>query len=238
MCTAVSWNSRHHYFGRNLDLEYDIAEQICITPRRYPFRFCHQNVILSHYAMIGTAIVADDYPLYFDAVNEEVYHSFDENRENVASFELIPWVLSQCKTVSQAKALLENTRITDDSFRVDVKPTPLHWIICDAKECIVLESMADGMHIHQNPYGVLTNNPPFNFHCCNLASYRHLTPHHAQNTFSPSLSLDSYSNGMGAIGLPGDLSSASRFVRAAFMKESSLSGSVEQDTYRIWSTDQ
>ena len=71
MCTAVSWNSRHHYFGRNLDLEYDIAEQICITPRRYPLRFCHQNTILSHYAMIGTAIVADDYPLYFDAVNED-----------------------------------------------------------------------------------------------------------------------------------------------------------------------
>ena len=242
MCTAVSWNSRHHYFGRNLDLEYDIAEQICITPRRYPFRFCHQNVLLSHYAMIGTAIVADDYPLYFDAVNEEglcaaglnfpdnaVYHSVDPQMCNIASFELIPRILCQCKTVSQAKALLENTRVTDDSFRKDVKPTPLHWIISDAKESIVLESMADGMHIHQNPYGVLTNNPPFNFHCYNLANYRHLTPHHAQNTFSPSLSLDSYSNGMGAIGLPGDLSSASRFVRAAFMKENSLGGSVEQD---------
>lgn len=242
MCTAVSWNSRHHYFGRNLDLEYDIAEQICITPRRYPFRFCHQNTILNHYAMIGTAIVADDYPLYFDAVNEDglcaaglnfpgnaVYHSFDENRENVASFELIPWILSQCKTVSQAKMLLENTQITDDFFRKDVKPTPLHWIISDAQESIVLESMTDGLHIQQNPYGVLTNNPPFDFHYYNLINYRHLTAQQSENTFSRFLSLQSYSNGMGAIGLPGDLSSASRFVRASFMKENSIGGSVEQD---------
>jgi choloylglycine hydrolase len=192
--------------------------------------------------MIGTAIVADDYPLYFDAVNEEglcaaglnfpnnaVYHSMDPQKCNIASFEVIPWILSQCKTVSQVKLLLQETQVTDDPFRKDVMPTPLHWIISDATESIVVESMADGLHIDQNTLGILTNNPPFDFHCYNMANYGHLMAQQAENTFSRSLPVQSYSNGMGSIGLPGDLSSASRFVRASFMKEHSLGGSVEQD---------
>ena len=70
MCTAVSWNGTHHYFGRNLDLEYDYREQICITPRRFPFSFRHTAPQYAHYAMIGTALISGNTPLYFEATNE------------------------------------------------------------------------------------------------------------------------------------------------------------------------
>ena len=242
MCTAVSWNSTHHYFGRNLDLEYSLPAQVCITPRNFLLPFRHGKPILNHYAMIGAALVRADYPLYFEATNEAglsmaglnfpqnaVYHPRNSQKKNIASFELIPWVLSQCKNTIEAEALLAGVQITDDSFSDDLSPTPLHWIISDPQHSIVLESMADGLHIHNNPVGILTNNPPFGFHLYNLAGYRHMRPQQAENTFSVSLELCPYSNGMGAMGLPGDLSSASRFVRAAFLKENSIGGAVAED---------
>lgn len=242
MCTAISWNATHHYFGRNLDLEYGFDEQICITPRNYTFPYRHEPARKAQFAMIGTALVSKQYPLYFEATNEmglsmaglnfpqnAVYHPAASGKINIASFELIPWILSQCRTVADAKQLLANMHITDDAFNQTLSPTPLHWIISDAQHSIVLESMADGLHVHPNLVGVLTNNPPFDFHLYNLASHRHLKPQQSENVFSPNLELPAYSNGMGAIGLPGDLSSASRFVRSAYMKENSIGGTVMQD---------
>ena len=106
--------------------------------------------------------------------------------------------------------------------------SPLHFLLADKRESIVLEPMADGLKIHENPIGVLTNNPPFDFHIHNLAQYRNLTREESENRFCL-LDLPPFSRGMGAIGLPGDLSSASRFVRAAFTKLNSVSGETEEE---------
>lgn len=247
MCTAISWKGTHHYFGRNLDLEYGFDEQICITPRGFFFQFRHTAPIEQHYAMIGTALVRENYPLYFEATNEAglsmaglnfpknaCYHPLDSHKVNIASFELIPWILSQCADVSAAKRMLSNVRVVDTAFSPSMPPSPLHWIISDREKSIVLESMADGLHIHDDPVGILTNNPPFDFHMYNLANHMNLKPQQSNNSFSPTLTLQPYSNGMGAIGLPGDLSSASRFVRAAFMKENSVGGTVQQDVVQFF----
>ena len=86
------------------------------------------------------------------------------------------------------------------------------------------------MKIYDNPVGVLTNNPPFNYQMFNLNNYMHLAPENHGNTFSKQLELDQYSRGMGAMGLPGDLSSQSRFVRVAFVKMNSLSGDSEAES--------
>ena len=71
MCTAVSYRTRDHYFGRNLDLDYSYQETVTITPRNYPFRFRNKTTLESHYAMIGMATMADGYPLYYEATNEK-----------------------------------------------------------------------------------------------------------------------------------------------------------------------
>lgn len=242
MCTAVSWKSGCHYFGRNLDLEYSYREAVTVTPRNYPFRFRMLPAMQAHYAMIGVATVEQDYPLYYDAVNEKGlgiaglnfpglahYRKAVPDLDNVASFELIPWILGQCDCVDQAEKLLRKINITDTPFNDAFQPTPLHWIIADAVRCITVEAMEDGLHIHQNPVGVLTNNPPFDFHLYNLRNHMQISTVPAANLFSQTLDLKPYSNGMGGIGLPGDYSSASRFVRAAFVKLNSVAGNTEEE---------
>ena len=78
--------------------------------------------------------------------------------------------------------------------------------------------MKEGLKIYENPYGVLTNNPPFPFHQMNLHNYLNLTADAPKNRFAKGVELETYGQGMGALGLPGDASPASRFVRAAFLK--------------------
>ncbi len=240
MCTAVSFTSGDHYFGRNLDLEYHYHEQVTVTPRRYPFRFRMTGALENHYAMIGMAMVDKGYPLYYEATNEAglsiaglhfpgnaVYHKPAQGKTNLASFEVIPWLLGKYETVTQVRQALANIQIVDTAYSDNLPPSPLHWMISDKKESIVLECMADGLHIYDNSVGVLTNNPPFPYHMYRLADYMGLSRETAVNRFCKQLELSPYSHGLGAFGLPGDLSSSSRFVRAAYIKLNSACDSSE-----------
>lgn len=243
MCTSVSFNGNHHYFGRNLDLDYTFNQEVVITPRNVVFELRNGQTLSSHFAMIGMAVISNNYPLYFDATNEKglsiaglnypknaFYQPDEKTEKSIASFELIPYVLSQCTTIDEVKSLLDDLIITDVAFSPEFPSSPLHWIIADKHAAITVESDRDGLHVYDNPVGVLTNNPPFPTQLFNLNNYRHLSAKTSANFFAPQLDLDAYSNGMGAIGLPGDLSSMSRFVRATFTKEHSLKfQTVEED---------
>lgn len=235
MCTAISIITKDHYFGRNLDLEYSYEECITITPRNYPFLFRNASDRKSHYTLIGVATIRQNYPLYYDATNEHglsmaglnfpgnaVYYPKKSGYDNIAPFELIPWVLGQCKTVEEARVLLSKLNLVCTPFSNDLPLTPLHWILADRKESITIEPMATGLMLHDNPVGVLTNNPPFDYHLTNLNNFMNLTAEEPSNRFCKQLHMTAYSRGMGAIGLPGDLSSPSRFIRAAFTKLSSV----------------
>ena len=240
MCTAITYKTKDHYFGRNLDLEYSYKETVTITPRNFPLSFRKTKSLENHYAIIGMAYVSDNYPLYYDAINEKglgmaglnfpgnaLYHEEEKDKDNIAPFEFIPWVLSQCATVEEAKQLLSRINIIRLNFNEQLPASPLHWIIADQKCSIVVESVKEGLKIYENPVGVLTNNPTFDMQLFNLNNYMHLSTEQPQNHFSKDLKLDTYSRGMGALGLPGDLSSASRFVKATFTKMNSLSGDTE-----------
>ena len=130
MCTAAAYKTKDFSFGRTLDYEFSYGDEIAVTPRNYVFDFRHSGKLENHYAIIGMAHVAGDYPLYYDAINEKglgmaglnfvgnaAYAAADENRscENgtcgiaktkVAQFEFIPWILSLCATVADAKEKL------------------------------------------------------------------------------------------------------------------------------------
>ena len=242
MCTAVTYRQRDHYFGRNLDLWFSYQEAVTVTPRNYPFHFRRAGSLDRHYAMIGMATVVDGYPLYYEATNEKglsmaglnfpelaFYDAEVPGMDNIAPFEFIPWILGQCATVDEAKTKLEIINLADIAFRPDFPPSPLHWIIADRDQSITVEQMADGLHVYDNPVGVLTNNPPFDFHLYHLRNYLNVSVDPAVNRFSDHYDIQPYSNGMGGIGLPGDYSSASRFVKAAFVKLNSVSGENEED---------
>lgn len=216
MCTAINFKSKDFYFGRNLDLEYSYQETVTITPRNYPFHFRCMGEIDHHYAMIGMAYVVDDYPLYYEATNEAgvsmaglrfaenaYYPARAEGKDNVSPFEFIPWILVQCSNMQEVKKLLNKVNLVNIPFSEELPLTPLHWMISYREESMVVEAMADGLHVYENPVGVMTNNPPFPVQLWNL-----------QNTKV----------------LPGDLESPSRFVRAAHVLKNSVCGPSEEES--------
>ena len=243
MCTATTYKTKDFYFGRTLDYEFSYKEEVTITPRNYEFKIKNKEAIKSHYAIIGMAYVAENYPLYYDAINEKglgmaglnfvgnaYYNDFEQGKDNIAQFEFIPWILSQCATTKEAKKLIEKINLLKEPFSEQLPLAQLHWIIADEKEAITVEAVKEGIKIYENEVGVLTNNPPFDKQLFELNNYMNLSNKSPKNTFATNLELQQYSRGMGAIGLPGDLSSQSRFVRASFVKMNSVSGEDENES--------
>ena len=243
MCTAVTYQTKDFYFGRTLDHDVSYQEQIVITPRNYPFHFKKKEVAENHYAIIGMAHVSKNYPLYYDAINEKglamaglnfvgnaYYQPLMASKDNITPYELIPWILNSCATVKEARSLLEHINVFNMPFSEELPLAQLHWIISDKEESITVESVKQGVLIYDNPVGVLTNNPPFEMQLFALNNYMHVSKNPPENNFSTLLDLKAYSRGMGAIGLPGDLSSQSRFVRAAFVKMNSVSKEDELES--------
>lgn len=243
MCTAATYKTKDFYFGRTLDYEFSYGDEVAVMPRNYPLNFRFNGCLTKHYAIIGMAHIVGDFPLFYDAVNEKglcmaglnfvgnaYYRGEIKGKDNVAQFEFIPWILSRCATVNEAKRLLENINITNTPFSDKLPVAQLHWIIADKNGAITVESVKEGIKVYDNPVGVLTNNPPFLEQMSRLNDYMGLSPRQPENTFSDKLSLKAYSRGMGALGLPGDLSSQSRFVRVAFTKMNSVSGNSESES--------
>ena len=235
MCTAITFQTNHHYFGRNLDLEYHYQEAVTIMPRNCPISMRIESKLDKHYAIIGMATIDGQYPLYYDATNEyglsiaalnfpgnAVYNSPQKEKLNIAVFEFIPWLLGQCRNINDVREALKNTNIVNIPYSNAFPLTPLHWLIADQESSITVEPMDNGLSIIDNPVGVLTNNPPFPYHMINLCNYMSISNQPATNKICKQLKLHPYSNGMGGLGLPGDLSSASRFIRAVFTKHNSV----------------
>lgn len=243
MCTAITYSCGDHYFGRNLDLDHSYNETVTVTPRKFPFAFRRAAAMYQHYAMVGMAFVAGGYPLYYDATNEKGlsmaglnfpgnadYKAEQDGCDNIAPFEFIPWLLGQCADLREARQLLARIQLINLPFSAQLPLAPLHWLIADQSGSIVVEPLPEGLKICENPVGVLTNNPPFDYQLFHLNNYMQLSREQPRNSFAQGLELQPYCLGMGAMGLPGDLSSASRFVRAAFTKLNSVSGTSESES--------
>lgn len=231
MCTAIKHGG---FVGRNLDVYERYGEEVIITPRKYTLPLRKEENITEHYAIIGMGTVARGYPLYFDAVNEcglyiaglnyignAKYHAPKDGSINLSPYELTLYLLSICASASEAKEILKNINLVDIPFSRDIPCAELHWIIADKESAFTVEPDKNGLNIYDNPIGVLTNNPPFPYQLFNLNNYATLSPTPPGNLFAPKIPLEIYSEGMGGLGLPGDLSSMSRFVRATFHKSHS-----------------
>ena len=235
MCTSIAL-FECNCFGRNLDLDRGFGEKVVIMPRRFPLHFPHASNLDRHHAMIGMAAVVDDHPLYAEAMNEHGLYmaglnfpgsahyedAVPEGNTALAPDELIPWILGTCQNIEEAKEKLQSISLARIPFTRHDGQTlplaPLHWHIADQHGALVLETMECGNFLYEDPVGVLTNNPPFPFHQMNLNQYQHLSASPVQNKIAPALDLQRFGEGMGAFGLPGDCSSPSRYIRAAFYR--------------------
>ena len=243
MCTAVTYTSKDHYFGRTFDWDVSYGEKLVFTPRNFKLEFRKAGTMENHLAMLGIAVEAGGYPLYYDAINEAGlgmaglnfpdntdYKECADDKDNIAPFEFIPWILGQCRSVKEAKAMLERIQLVNISFSDHFQVSPLHWIIADKEQAITVECVKDGLKVYDNPIGVLTNNPPFDVQMLWLSNYMQLSNKEPVNELKHQVELKPYSRGMGAMGLPGDLSSASRFVKVAFTKLNGVSSEQEEES--------
>ena len=214
MCTAIAFG---HCFGRNLDLEYTYGDTVTVTPRNFPLRFRSEPHQSYHLAMVGMAHVAEGYPLYYDAFNEAGlclaalnfpddahYPTKSSTRHQIAPFELIPWILGQCATLAQVRQLLAETTLVHQDFSPTLPVTPLHFLAADTSGSLVIEPVAEGLRLHENPTDVLTNSPRFQLQLAHLDRAR-----------STSV-------------LPGDNSSISRFIRAADLRRDTGGDSITE----------
>lgn len=243
MCTSISLLTEDHYFGRTLDMECSYDEKVIITPRNYELSFRLSEDSDKGYAIIGIGTVSDNYPLYYDATNEKglsiaglnfpvtaTYYDSVEEKNNIGVFEMIPWILRNCSSVDEVRELLTETNIVNMDFNDRFKTAQLHWMISDRDYSIVLECVQEGMKIYYNPVHVLTNNPEFPMQIFNLNNYMSITREEPETRFAEGFNMNKYSRGMGGLGLPGDLSSMSRFVRAVFTRLNSVCGKTESES--------
>lgn len=241
MCTSICYTSTDHYFGRNLDYEIDYGQKVIIVPRNYEFNYRDMPTQKSHYAFIGVSVVNDNYPLLCDAINEKglgiaglnfqgpgYYFPQIKGKKNIASFELIPYLLSNCESTAEVKEILADASISNVSFSSNYPAADLHWILSDKTgKSIVVESTKSGLHVYDNPVNVLTNNPEFPSQLTKLSDYVDVTPSNPKNTLVPNVDVNIYSRGLGTHHLPGGMDSSSRFVKASFVLSHAPKGKDE-----------
>lgn len=226
MCTAISLNN---LFGRNLDLEYSYNESVIITPKNYECIFNDKRVVDKRYALIGTGIIENNYPLYYEACNEygvagaglnfpykDLYaeKSFS-NKINIAPYEILTLILRTCKSIAEIKLLLSNAVFINKDFNDKLKSSTLHYFFSDGKSSITVESKNGIIEVFDNNYNLLTNAPTFIEQIKNCNKYDNLN--------NMELNENLNSKGSGAVGLPGDFTSMSRFVKTNFLLNNSVS---------------
>ena len=225
MCTAVSFGDR--IFGRTLDYHKSFGERILITPRERVTIGEAKN----RYSMIGVGVLQDNIPLYFDGMNEwglfcaalnfsgfAHYGDLFGKKAGISSSHLLSFILGFSKSCEEVRSAMSNLGITDEGASPGLEPTELHWIVCDRRSCIVIEPTDGGVRIYDNPFGVLTNAPDFRFQSIRMADFASLSSGDLADNLTDGVA-KKYSHGLGALGLPGDYSSTSRFVRSAFVRK-------------------
>lgn len=145
------------------------------------------------------------------------YQPYDETKKNqcLADFQVVSYVLAECSTIDEVKEALGKVRI----INIDPRSSTVHWRFTEPSgRQVVLEIVDEVMHFYENPLGVLTNSPGIEWHWTNLNNYINLEPGNApEHKFGP-LEMKNFGHGSGLLGLPGDFTPPSRFVRAAFFQ--------------------
>lgn len=237
MCTAINvkTNNGDIFLGRTMDFSYALDPQLYMVNKGYQWNtLANTHSIKTRYSFMG--IGQDISPIAFaDGINEmgfsvavlyfpgyanyDLAKTEDNKKPAIANIELVKFLLSTCSSVEEAKKLVCKIRIIGVEDPVTNSVAPLHWIMADKSgDCAVVEKMVDGLHIMDNPIGVLSNSPEFTWQMTNLRNYMNVTSTQKKEAIWGDITLTPFGQGAGGFGIPGDYTSPSRFVRAAFQK--------------------
>lgn len=231
MCTALLLETQDNnvLFGRNLDWVYNLGQSAFLVPRKFEwYNFVNYEWYTSSYAVLGIGDVIDKRPMLLDGMNEvglgcaalyfPGYAKFNDTKEantvNIAPLDITYWILSNFQTVEQVTYALNNVTIVRLPEYGD-----LHWIVADKSgKSIIIEKTGKNISVYENKIGVLTNSPSFDWHITNLNQYIPITSMQPADVYWSEQKLTPVGKGLGSLGLPGDYSPPSRFVRAAFAR--------------------
>ena len=236
MCTAltIATENGQHFFGRNMDLGYSFNQSVIILPRNYEYecKVTGQKV-KNHKAIIGIGTEIGQHAVFADAMNEnglacaglnfEGYAHFEdkpvEGKNNIAPYDFIQWVLSNHTTIDEVAKSIQDLELVGIPLNEKTPLPMLHWMITDSSgRSMVVEKTKERLIVCENPVGVMTNNPTFDWHLTNLNEYLYLSTKHPEQTQWGNLKLKALGLGSGTLGIPGDFASVSRFVRIAFIR--------------------
>lgn len=221
--------------GRTVEFASPLDLSIIAIPRNYPMSgttpLGKGLSYVSKYGCIGT--IALNHPAILDGMNEKGlsvgafyfpgYAEYTEvttlnQNKALSPIEFTNWILTQFATIDEVKLALKNVII--GNTRVDGwgnTPPPFHYIVIDSKgKCLVIEPLSEGLVTYDNPLGVFTNSPTFDWHVTNLRNYINLTAIAPNSLTLNKIPITPLGQGSGLLGLPGDFTPPSRFVRAAF----------------------
>lgn len=245
-CTGITIKTKDNKViqGRTIEFgEYNLNSRIVISPRGKDFKSLTPTgkregyKWKAKYGFVGASVVYDQF--IGEGLNEAGlnaglfyfphYGSLErfnpENAEiSIADMELVGWILSSFATVDEVKEGLKKVKVVNIAYDDKNEPLPTaHWRIADAKgNNIVLEIVNNGeVKIYDNKVGVLTNAPDYEWHIKNLNNYINLYAGDTKSYDINGQKIFSFGSGTGALGLPGDITPPSRFIRAYFYLNSS-----------------
>lgn len=238
MCTALMTHthSGEVLLGRTMDFSYPLAPQLYVMPKNFEWNNALATIrIRNRYQYIGVGQTIPQIT-FADGVNEmglaiaalylpgfaqyaEPHAAVDSEKIPIAAVEMVNFLLGVCKSVEEVKSTIKTIEIVGITDPITDTVSPLHWIVCDrSQQCIVIESTASGIHIYENPIGVLANSPTFDWHMENLRNYIQASPTQPEVAQWGDYALKPIGQAGGTEVLPGGYTSTARFVRTAFQK--------------------
>lgn len=249
-CIAIDGTTVH---GRTLEFGVEIESSIVFIPRNYSFSSLTPKgegmSYKSKYAMLG-AISYTNLAI-MDGINEEglavgtfyfpgfadyVPTTEENQKHSLSPIDFPNWILSQFSSIKEIKNALKDIVIAPTVYSSwENMVPPFHYIVFEKSgACIVIEPIEGKLIVYDNPLGVLTNSPTFDWHLTNLRNYINLTPYNIAPITQNGMILAPFGQGSGMVGLPGDFTPPSRFVRAAIFSRTSLQ--VENTDEAIFQT--
>lgn len=231
MCTAIYDNRGGACLGRTLDVECEYMQSVLTVPEGTRQITTHKGKIKYRFAVVGAGINMGGTPLLFDGVNSAglagcalsfplaEYSDKPRGVLSLSSFEVLSYALARFSSIGDIVTAFSELTVTSTSPD-GLAPTPLHWIFADKTSAVVLEYSNGKARIYQNPFGVMSNAPGFAYHKYNAERIMGLSPRQPRDNLL-SGDIKPCSRGIGAVGLPGDFSSPSRFLRALFCLKNS-----------------
>ncbi len=234
--------------ARTLEFAIDIDSSVIMVPRGYARTGTTPDgkpglQWTAKYASVGTNGVGK--PVLFDGVNEKglssglfyfptsagymPYTAADAGR-TLAPWELGSWLLENFASVDEVKANIGKIVVPAVVYEGWGMAPEVHFIVQDASgQSIVIEYVGGKLHVHDDPLGVLTNSPTFDWHMTNLRNYVNFSMVNVPPVKVGSVTLEPFGQGSGMLGLPGDFTPPSRFVRAVAFSQSVLPSQTGDD---------